>query len=66
MVLSLLEVVAECEERVLGLLEASLTRALIQSLLFLQLDGWLYLTRRRVSCDVEEIDIRLQISLLYI
>lgn len=62
--LSLLEVVTESEERLLGLLETGLAGALVQSLLLLQLHRGLDLRGGRVRCDVEEVHVRLQVTLL--
>ena len=64
-VLGLLEVVREGEEGVLGLFESCFTCSLVQPLLFFETDRGLDLARGRVCCDVEEVNVRLKIALLY-
>ena len=63
-VLSLFEVVAEGKEGVLVLLESCLSRTLVEALFLFKLDRRLDLARSRIRCNVEEIDIGLQITLL--
>ena len=63
-VLSLFEVIAEGKEGVLVLLESCLSRTLVEALFLFKLDRRLDLARSRIRCNVEEIDIGLQITLL--
>jgi len=63
-VLSLLKVITQCQQRVLCLLKPRLSSPLIQPLLLLKLYRRLYLAGRGVSRYVEEIDVRLQVALL--
>ena len=63
-VLSLLQVVAERQQRVLALVKSCLPSSLVQPLLLLKLDRWLNFTWGSVRCNVEKVNVGLQVALL--